>query len=75
MADLDRIADLLEELIDEIRGLRREFNEFTGYNTMKMSEAVEALTGRTGYNMQDIHEKLCEAVAGIGSLETTIDLK
>lgn len=42
---------------------------------MKMSEAVEALTGRTGYNMQDIHEKLCEAVAGIGSLETTIDLK
>jgi hypothetical protein len=51
----DRIIDLLETLVDELRGLRGDFLEFTGYNVYKMSVAID-----------DIGDRIAGGVAGIG---------
>lgn len=54
----DQIIDLLGDLVSEIRGLRSEFMEFSGYNTMNMTKAVEAVTGPTGYSIQNLMGEL-----------------
>ncbi|MFN3474717.1 MAG: hypothetical protein ACK4ZW_11815 [Blastomonas sp.] len=54
MSDLTTIAGLLADLISEIQGLRSDFNEFTGYNTTKMSDIVSELLDPSGSNLGDV---------------------
>lgn len=56
MADLHKIAGLVEYLIDEVR-IRSDFQAFSGYGTQNMSDAVDRITGPTGYHL-DVHKKL-----------------
>jgi methyl-accepting chemotaxis protein len=68
MADLDRIADLLEILIPEVQELKSQFNEFTGHNMMDMATAVQELGDRIaggsygmgGTGLQDINSSIKE---------------
>lgn len=71
----DRIAGLLEDILEEVRGHRNEFLEFTGYNVFKISEMLDSITGPTGYNLGDINERLFEVTAALSSVESAIDLK
>lgn len=56
----DSIVECLSDLLDEIRGLRSDFNEFTGYNSVKMSDAVDQITGPLGTTLDDLDLKLIE---------------
>jgi len=56
----DDIIGLLGELLQEMRGMRSDFMEFTGYNTTKMSTLSEDITGPTRYHIGDIHDRLNE---------------
>lgn len=71
----DRIAGLLEDILEEVRGHRNEFLEFTSYNVYKISDMLESITGPTGYNPGDINERLFEVTAALSSVESAIDLK
>lgn len=51
----DRIIGLLSEMLDEIRGMRDDFMEFTGHNTFKISAAIE-----------DIGDRITGGVGGVG---------
>lgn len=51
----DQIIDLLGDLLEEMRGMRTDFMEFTGYNVYKMSTAIE-----------DIGDRVTGGAAGIG---------
>ncbi len=56
----DQIIDLLGELLEEMRGMRSEFMEFTGYNTTKMSTLSAEITGPAGSHIGDLHDRLNE---------------
>ncbi|WP_454888299.1 hypothetical protein [Sphingobium herbicidovorans] len=76
MADLHRIADLLEDLIEEIRGLRNDFNEFTGYNTTKMRDAVDDLGDRIAGGFGGVGgASLDDIKVAVESVENAVDLK
>lgn len=72
----DRIIDLLEMIVEELRGLRSDFLEFTDHNVYKMSVAID-----------DIGDRIAGGVAGVGgatlddvksaieAVESAIDLK
>ncbi len=71
-----RIIDLLEALVEELRGLRGDFLEFTDHNVYKMSVAID-----------DIGDRIAGGAAGVGgatlddvksaieAVESQIDLK
>lgn len=74
----DRIIDLMGALVEEMRGMRSDFMDFTGYNTTKMSDLSREIAGEAGYsigdmmgpmgyNLGDLHTKLDE-IAGSLSL-------
>ncbi|GGC43428.1 hypothetical protein GCM10011371_33580 [Novosphingobium marinum] len=54
----DEMIALLGAIAEELRGLRDEFDKFTGYNTTTMSEAVDRITGPLGYTIGDLQDKL-----------------
>jgi len=54
----EEIIALLGSIADELRGLRDEFDKFTGYNTTTMSEAVDHITGPLGCTIGDLQDKL-----------------
>ncbi len=66
----------LVDILDELRGLRSDFLEFTGHNVYKMSEAVDQIGdricgGSNGIGGADLNE----ISTAIASVEATIDLK
>ena len=76
----DQIIDLLTDLVDELRGMRSDFMEFTGGNTMKMVDIVREITGETGYSLQDVmgplpynlndlHDRLIEIASSLAAIE------
>ena len=71
----DAMISILEDILEEIRGLRSDFMEFTGYNVHNMKNTVEDLRGETGYDLGDLHERLIDVSNAIGSLEAVVDLK
>lgn len=71
----DTIIGLLGEMLGELRDLRTQFDEFTGYNVHNMETAVKDLTGPTGYNLGDLNERLFEVLSALSSVESAIDLK
>lgn len=71
----DSIIELLSELVSELRDLRTQFDEFSGFNVYNMETVLKDVVGPNGYNLGDVNERLSEVVSAIGSLETTIDLK
>lgn len=76
MADLQTIADLLTELVEEVRGLRSDFNEFTGYNTTKMQDAVNEIGDRVAGGFGGVGGATLDEIKSIlESVENAIDLK
>lgn len=76
----DQIINLLAELLEEVRGQRTEFLEFTGYNTMTTKDLADAITGPSGYSLQDVmgtlpysiqdvHDKLVEVASSLAMIE------
>ncbi len=80
MADAHRIAELLEDLIVEVRGIRSDFQAFSAYGTQNMSDAVdcvtrslsdtkERITGPTGYHLEDVHKELGDIAHTLAMIE------
>lgn len=73
----DQIIDLLRDLVEELRGLREDFNEFTGYNVYKMSTVIDDLSDRItggiggvgGATIDDLTHELREANAALGMID------
>ena len=68
MSDDSRIVDVLEQILDEIRGLRSDFMEFTSYNVHNIESVVTDLTGPLGYNLGDLNDRLSEITVAIASI-------
>lgn len=51
----DTLISLLGELLTELRDLRGDFNEFTGYNVYRLSEVVD-----------QIGDRICGGLSGVG---------
>jgi len=77
MYESAQIVAVLEQILAEIVGLRSDFTEFTNYNVYNMKTTTEdltkaledltkAVTGPTGYHLEDIFNKL-------GSIESVLD--
>jgi hypothetical protein len=71
----NQIIDLLAVMAEAMEHLRNDFREFTSYNTMSMTTAVDAITGPIGYSLGDLHSKLDEVIIGLSSVESAVDLK
>ncbi len=56
----DELIDLLGCVLDELKGLRESFDEFTGYNVYKMSTVID-----------DISDRITGGAAGVGG--STLD--
>ncbi len=51
----DEIVGLLRDLLDEVREMNSNFNEFTGFNVYKMSTAID-----------DIGDRITGGAGGVG---------
>lgn len=72
----DEIIEQLGGILTELQELRTNFDEFTGYNTMKMSDAVDNLGDRITGGMMGIGgENLDDVVRALQSVESAVDLK
>ena len=71
----DEVLRMLGDILEEMCGLRSDFLQFTGYNSTKMSDAVDQITGPVGYNLGDLNERLTEVISAIDSVAMTADLK
>ena len=70
----DEVISLLTELLEEMRGMRTDFLEFTGYNVDRMSavteQIVEGITGRfSGMGGAD----LGEVKSTLDNLQSSVD--
>ena len=71
-SEVSGIVSVLESILDEIRGLRSDFLEFTGYNTTKMADLATSITGDTGYSIGDMMGPLGY---NLGDLHTKLDTR
>lgn len=72
----DEIIELLENILTELRDVRSDFQEFTGYNTTKMSDVVTEIADRiTGGIGGAGGEDLADVVRALQSVESAVDLK
>jgi hypothetical protein len=72
----DQIVGLLQDILEELRDLRSDFQEFTGYNTTKMSDAVNEITERITGGIAGVGGgDLDDVVRAVRSVESAIDLK
>lgn len=85
----DVIVSLLQDLIVEIKGIRSEFSEFTGFNAVTLQDVsleictavdvcaqnIEAIQGPLRYTLEDLNSRLEDVVSGLSSVESAVDLK
>ena len=72
----DQIIDLLSDILSELRDLRTNFDEFTGYNVYKMSVAIDDITDRITGGIGGIGGASLEEVKGaVEAVESAVDLK
>lgn len=74
--DSEQIVELLSEILAELRELRSDFQEFTGYNVYKMSTVIDDLGDRItggagGVGGVDLHD----VRVAIDAVENAIDMK
>lgn len=76
----DRIINLLGDLVEEMRGMRSDFMEFTGHNSTKMSDlsnqicgepgySISEMMGPLGYSLQDLHTVLGEIASSVSLID------
>jgi hypothetical protein len=76
LTDSEQIVELLSEILEELRELRSDFQEFTGYNVYKMSTVVDDLGDRiTGGAGGVGGADLDEVRRSIDAIENAIDMK
>lgn len=69
----DQVIELLQDILVELRDVRSNFDEFTGYNTTKMSDAVSEIGDRISGGFGGIGGKdLGDVTHAIEMLDLTV---